>query len=90
MTIKDILELGFGIDFNTLSFNLIKDDFDSKTTVNAVKNMLENYPITIPKEYFSKEDEDYVVDEVFGPHDFIIENMLVQLFISDEDELINR
>lgn len=53
MTIKDILELGFGIDFNTLSFNLIKDDFDSKTTVNDVKNMLENYPITISKEYRS-------------------------------------
>ena len=90
MSIKDILEIYFGIDFSTLSFelkkNLYNDIDDGETTAEEVKNMLENYEFLIVRDTFKlnkNNNIDSIVSEQFEIQDIDITDDQIQLYLED-------
>ena len=90
MSIKDILEIYFGIDFSTLSFelkkNLYNDIDEGETTAEEVKNMLENYEFLIVRDTFKlnkNNNIDSIVSEQFEIQDIDITDDQIQLYLED-------
>jgi hypothetical protein len=90
MSIKDLLEIYFGIDFSTLSFelkkNLYNDIDEGETTAEEVKNMLENYEFLIVRDTFKlnkNNNIDSIVSEQFEIQDIDITDDQIQLYLED-------